>query len=734
MRIQNVPNVLIDRPRRPGTSKLGMFLAPLAESFRLAAVVFMLLLALPPVAHGLPAKTADQSSDVQEFLRLLGKADVQEWLRRQQAPAAAPDESRAAIKDPSFGRAFSQRLTAIRIHLAELLRVVPELGTEIRQAAQRLRDASGASGLFSTFITFFLFVGLGFGSQAIAKSRAKPDRRPTDVEEQSLGSKRRRRLGASVLRELVGVLVFSVTCFAPFLLLDRDRLSEAVLLSFLAACAAWVLSRAIASVIAASVEDQTSTGYRADKDHICFWMVAAVGWFALGSAFAEATRLTGMDPLATDLVSYVLGLGLLAIGLAAIWRTPRMDSSPEKPTRPHLAYRWLATVFLVVLWTLWVADAMRLFWLLAIGVLTPVALRAARKVTRHLFPAEHDDGTGAIASASIVVFDTLLRAALIGIALWILAGAWEISFSHLAAGGDPIANIARALLTALAILFGFDVLWQFTRTAIDLKIARVDESASAGSPVGSRQARLRTLLPVVRNFTMVVFATLALLMTLSTLGIDIAPLIASAGVVGLAVGFGAQTLVKDIISGIFYLLDDAFRVGEYIVSGSYTGTVESFSLRSVRLRHHNGPVYTIPFSALGAVQNVSRNYAVDKLLITVSYDTDLEKTRKVIKQVGEQLMDDPELAPVIIEPLKMQAVSDFGTYGIQLKLKTTTKPGSQSMVRRKAFPLIKKAFEENDIEFAHPTIKVADGQSSSQIAAGQQVISASATPAGSPPA
>ena len=103
-------------------------------------------------------------------------------------------------------------------------------------------------------------------------------------------------------------------------------------------------------------------------------------------------------------------------------------------------------------------------------------------------------------------------------------------------------------------------------------------------------------------------------MALSALGVEIGPLIAGAGVVGVAIGFGAQTLVKDIIAGMFYLLDDAFRVGEYIQSGNYKGTVESFSLRSVKLRHHRGPLYTVPFGVLGAVQNMSRDWVIDKII------------------------------------------------------------------------------------------------------------------------
>ena len=214
----------------------------------------------------------------------------------------------------------------------------------------------------------------------------------------------------------------------------------------------------------------------------------------------------------------------------------------------------------------------------------------------------------------------------------------------------------------------------------------------------------------------VVLIVMAVLMALSALGIEVGPLIAGAGVVGVAIGFGAQTLVKDIISGMFFLLDDAFRVGEYIISGSYKGTVESFSLRSVKLRHHRGYLYTVPFGELGAVQNMSRDWVIDKLLVSVTYDTDLDKTKRVIKDVSKQIMADPELAPNVIEPLKMQGVEQFGDFAIQIRLKMMTKPGEQFVIRRRAYAMIKKAFAANDIEFAFPTVTVAGGDASPAVA------------------
>jgi small-conductance mechanosensitive channel len=167
---------------------------------------------------------------------------------------------------------------------------------------------------------------------------------------------------------------------------------------------------------------------------------------------------------------------------------------------------------------------------------------------------------------------------------------------------------------------------------------------------------------------------------------------------------------------MFFLLDDAFRVGEYIQSGEYKGTVEAFSLRSIKLRHHRGPLYSVPFGELGAVQNMSRDWVIEKLSIGVTYDSDLEKAKKLIKQVGKELQEDPEFAPHILETLKMQGVEQFGDYAIQIRMKFMTKPGEQFVIRRRAYSMIKKAFDANGIKFAFPTVTVAGGSENAAIA------------------
>src|SRR5690606_14105043 len=273
----------------------------------------------------------------------------------------------------------------------------------------------------------------------------------------------------------------------------------------------------------------------------------------------------------------------------------------------------------------------------------------------------------------------------------------------------------------VVILLLADFAWHLARAWIDCKLVEAREGETPDADEARRRARLRTLLPILRNVLLVVLVVMAVLMALSALGVQVGPLIAGAGVVGVAIGFGAQTLVKDVISGMFYLLDDAFRVGEYIQSGSYKGRVESFSLRSVKLRHHRGPLYTVPFGELGAIQNMSRDWVIDKLSINVPFDTDLDKAKKLIKQIGKDLKENPDFGKHIIETLKMQGVEQFGDFAIQIRMKMKTKPGEQFVIRRRAYAMIKKAFAANGVRIALPTVSVAGGGDATPAVAQQAV-------------
>jgi len=223
------------------------------------------------------------------------------------------------------------------------------------------------------------------------------------------------------------------------------------------------------------------------------------------------------------------------------------------------------------------------------------------------------------------------------------------------------------------------------------------EEAEAGGLGGTR---VETVLPLIRIFIKITLIVMAVLISLSALGVNIGPLIAGAGVVGIAIGFGAQTLVRDIVSGFFYLIDDAFRIGEYVVIDQIRGTVEKISIRSFQLRHHNGPVHTIPYGEIRTLTNWSRDWAIMKLEIRVPFETDIEKVRKIIKKIGIDMMEDPQWGPLLLAPVKSQGVNRMDDSALIVRFKFTAVPGQQFLIRREAFVRIQRAFEAEGIHFA----------------------------------
>ena len=211
---------------------------------------------------------------------------------------------------------------------------------------------------------------------------------------------------------------------------------------------------------------------------------------------------------------------------------------------------------------------------------------------------------------------------------------------------------------------------------------------------------------MLRKFIGSVLVIMVVLIALSSMGVDIAPLLAGAGVVGLAVGFGARKLVSDVFSGFFFLMDDAFRVGEYLKSGNTSGVVEKITLRNIFLRHHRGMLQIVPYSDLGAITNFMRGGLVEKFNLQLPYDTNIDKVRKLIKKVGEKMLEDEELGPNFIQPLKSQGIREVGDSVMTFRVKFTAKPGKQFLIRREAFKLITRALEKEGIHYAHRKVIV----------------------------
>jgi small-conductance mechanosensitive channel len=290
-----------------------------------------------------------------------------------------------------------------------------------------------------------------------------------------------------------------------------------------------------------------------------------------------------------------------------------------------------------------------------------------------------------------------------------LASRWGVP---LAGSGSLIGSFVEILL----VMFLGYMAYEAVKIVIDRQMAKEapaekDEEAEVG---GAGESRIATLLPIFRNFLLITIVVIAAMVVLSQLGVNIAPLFAGAGVVGLAIGFGAQTLIRDIFSGAFYLLDDAFRKGEYIDIGSAKGVVEKISIRSMQLRHHRGALTTVPFGEIQKVENFSRDWAVMKLAFRVTYDTDVEKMRKIIKNFGKELLEDEYYGPMFLAPLKSQGIMSMEDSAMIARVKFTTKPGKQFELRKVVYAGLRDLFEQNGIRFAHRQVTVrvagADGE------------------------
>jgi small-conductance mechanosensitive channel len=294
---------------------------------------------------------------------------------------------------------------------------------------------------------------------------------------------------------------------------------------------------------------------------------------------------------------------------------------------------------------------------------------------------------------------------------------WNIDITGTVGMGEAVAG---ALFDIVITLILASAVWGTLKVAIRFAVPEESEEGELGEGEGggASGSRMQTLVPLLGRFLLITLAVIVTLIVLSELGVDIGPLIAGAGVIGIAIGFGAQTLVKDIISGVFFLADDAFRVGEYIDVGDVMGSVEHISIRSLRLRHHRGPVHTIPFGEIRHLTNFSRDWAIMKIEFRLPFDADLEKVRKIIKKVGQTLLDDPVHGPNFLQPVKSQGVHRMDDSAFIIRVKFMAKPGEQFTLRREVFSMIQEAFAKGGIKFAPRRVIVETSAPLEEAAAG----------------
>ena len=406
----------------------------------------------------------------------------------------------------------------------------------------------------------------------------------------------------------------------------------------------------------------------------------------------------GLPIPAGQVLALAQGLFVAAGAVSALLRYRASRSAPPRSARLWFG---IGIVAVPLLWLAWCVSVLQLefsvyhslTWSLRIAVFTYV-VDALLGLSSHALWVP-------------LVQRSITAAAVLAIAI-VLSEVWLVDEFALVAPATWSA-IRRSLITAALTLFFGYVAWRYLHhwTEERLRASAPGMAGPDSEDEGAHPAsRLTTILPMLRILAGIAILVVVALLALTQLGVEITPLLAGAGVFGLAISFGSQALVRDIVSGIFFMADDAFRVGEYIDTGRLKGTVERISLRSVRLRHQNGQIHTIPFGQLTSISNFSRDWQTVKFNLRLARDTDIEKVRKTVKQLGQEMMKDPELGKELLQPLKLQGVAEIADNALVVRLKFTVRPLKPTWVQRESLKRIYRVFGEKKIEFASGAITV----------------------------
>jgi small-conductance mechanosensitive channel len=534
-------------------------------------------------------------------------------------------------------------------------------------------------------------------------------------------------LGRFVI-DLVPVVAFAAVSYAVITAIERWPSQRVLLIVANNAYLAARLARAIGRAAFAPEVPQLRLIPLADETaaYCQVWLQRLTVWTVTGYAFAEAMLIFGLGQAAHDglvkFVELVLMLFLVLIVLqnraavAGLIRAPEEARGPWAVARNRLADIWhaLAVAYLVAGWAvsaLQISDGygyLLRFTATTIAVLGAAKLAelAAERLLARVLRVEPDltgryPGLEGRVNRYTPVLRTLVHAAIWATAVVVLLELWGLGafawFQHGRLGARVVAALASVLFTLVLAL----LVWESINSAINRHLEKLSRDAEA-----ARTARVRTLLPMLRTALLIVMIIVVALIVLNELGVNIAPLLAGAGVIGIAIGFGSQKLVQDLINGVFLLAEDAIAVGDVVHVAGQGGVVEALSIRSIRLRSLDGTVHIVPFSAVTTVSNMTKDFAFAVFDIGVAYGEDTDRVVEVLRALGAEMRAEPRWANVIREPLEVMGVDRFLDSAVVIRCRFRTNPGSQWAVSREFNRRYKKRFDEVGIEIPFPYRKV----------------------------
>jgi small-conductance mechanosensitive channel len=721
-------------------------------------VAFAQPLAVQQQALKKNTQQSEPDSSLEDALRPAIQRVLQEELAK-----TATDESVESSSDKGGGDPFADLIDAARTSVETLSKNfqrsidgVPELPGQFRERAfLLLTDFNGWprmwEGIFN--LMAMLFAG-GLAAWALGRLLRRILAIPAVVPEYGFA-----RLAVSTVMLVRGIVLVAIFAAVGFLVslvwfvqFDPMRI---FLITYLGAAATGYLGWNVAGFLFAPGRPEHRMAEISDGAamRLSLWLTALFSMIGFAGFSVGMVRLLGMAEVTFDILLQSSGL-LMALATALLIVTTANNGTVMQSgsgmlsglfSRYRTAWLWIGVIGSMLFWMVGVLSGdgtraaavlvafMASGLLLWFGNLKPVSPPSVdQEPPSAVIPIDPEDAAAMEAdghfpdtepatampmeprSSIFPSFSLIMR--------WLLGIVTALSVLHML-GVDMIRafespmgqRVSLILLDVAIVLVLAAICWALVERTVRRFVRKEEEVAMALAADavhdedglgGMVTSRFGTLLPLIRGFILSVLVAVTIMVVLSSMGLDIGPLIAGAGVVGIAIGFGAQALVRDIISGIFFLIDDAFRVGEYVEFGEIRGQVEQISIRSMRLRHHRGAIHTIPFGELRSITNYNRDWAIYKQEFRLHYEVNTDQVRKIIKKVGLRLMEDPELGPKFIQPLKSQGVFKIEEGALILRTKFMCKPREQFIIRKAVFQEVKNDLYKAGIELAQRRVQI----------------------------
>nr|WP_325248605.1 mechanosensitive ion channel domain-containing protein [Amylibacter sp.] len=706
---------------------------------------------------------APSPNDVKEFLRLLGDPGIQDWLRESATSQNTSDASAdVSFRDQIEGQLakFGKRARS----LALAWNIVPDIPQVLADQWESELSTSQKVRSLTYILTFLL---IGFGLEWLY--RRFMDLPLLRIEQSPKDAPLEKLTGAATRAVIIfgGLLVFAIGSIGAFQSFEWHPLVEGLVLDFLTMVLMLRIILAVSLFFQAPYAPELRlVPYSTPVAKHLHWLARVLALtvvLAVALSFVLA-RMTAVQDMAGDLPAVflaqtvALALVVVLVSWGCIWiGFRRTQILAQGGCEPRLMRFWrnYLTLLVAAVFGTWLIGAFGLMWaILVIGITVPgikllvvwidhffdqsttalyeahkakaqaeldafMAAEEAKAAERDADPVEGDEAGAVVETAALAPIEPefhdpyattrpiVQRAArfvvLLG-AVFALAAAWGVNIFALSEDRSLGGRALEVLVDSFVALLFADLVWTWAKTVIDKRLADYEPPVDGQAP--GPEARMITLLPLLRTILLITLLTMVSLSVLTSLGVNIAPILAGAGILGIAIGFGTQSLVRDIVAGIFFLIDDAFRLGEYIEIGELVGTVEGISIRSMRIRHHRGKVHTVPYGELKSLTNHSRDWVIMKLEFRVPFDTDLMLVKKLVKKVGAELAANEHYGPSILSTLKSQGVRRMEEFNMVVGVKFMTKPGEQWLVRRDAYQKVRDIFEANGIRMAERNVKV----------------------------